>query len=106
MWDGYSVIGLHLAPLSYYATTLLLQTQILTPIMWRRRRDVRAAVHADAVPILTVALFSPLAYILFLTAMLEAPVALVACLWFREGHISRRLAGAAVVLAGIAAISL
>lgn len=120
LWDGYSVIGLHLAPLSYYASTLLLQSLILTPSLLRRHRHVRAALRADAVPILIVAVFSPLAYILVLTAMLKAPVALVAplressivigslvaCLWFREGHLSRRLAGAAVVLAGIAAISL
>jgi len=120
LWDAYAVIGLHLAPLSYYATTLLLQSLILMPSVWRRRHHVRAALRADAVPILIVAVFSPLAYLLVLTAMLSAPVALVAplressivigslvaCLWFREGHLARRLAGAAVVLAGIAAISL
>jgi drug/metabolite transporter (DMT)-like permease len=120
LWDGYSVIGLHLAPLSYYASTLLVQSLILTPTLLRRHRHVRAALRADAVPVLIVAVFSPLAYILVLTAMLKAPVALVAplressivigslvaCLWFHEGHLSRRLAGAAVVLAGIAAISL
>ena len=120
LWDGYSVIALHLAPVSYYAATLLLQTLILTPSVWRRRRDARAALHTDAVPILIVAVLSPFAYILVLTAMLKAPVALVAplressivigslvaCLWFREGHLARRLTGAAVVLAGIAAISL
>ena len=120
LWDAYAVIGLHLAPLSYYATTLLLQSLILMPSVWRRRHHVRAALRADAVPILIVAVFSPLAYMLVLTAMLSAPVALVAplressivigslvaCLWFREGHLARRLAGAAVVLAGIAAISL
>jgi len=52
--------------------------------------------------------------------MLKAPVALVAplressivigslvaCIWFREGHLARRLAGVAVVMAGIAVISL
>ncbi|WP_443083626.1 hypothetical protein [Variovorax sp. WDL1] len=76
--------------------------------------------RADAVPILIVAVFSPLAYILVLTAMLKAPVAivaplressivicaLVACRLFGEGHLARRMAGAVIVLAGIAAISL
>ena len=120
VWDGYAVVALHLAPVSYYAATLLLQSLILTPSLLRRRHRIRAAIHVDAVPILIVAVFSPLAYILVLTAMLKAPVALVAplressivigslvaCLWFREGHLSRRLAGAAIMLAGIAAISL
>ena len=120
LWDGYSVIALQLAPLSYYAATLLLQSLILTPSLLRRRHGIRASIRADAVPILIVAVFSPLAYILVLTAMLKAPVALVAplressiiigslvaCRLFREGHFARRIAGAAVVLAGIVAISL
>ncbi|MET4575377.1 EamA family transporter [Ottowia thiooxydans] len=120
VWDGYSVVALHLAPVSYYATTLLLQSLILTPSLLRRRHRIRAAIRADAVPILIVAVFSPLAYILVLTAMLEAPVALVAplressivigslaaCSLFGEGHLARRIAGAVIVLAGIAAISL
>jgi drug/metabolite transporter (DMT)-like permease len=63
--------------------------------------------------------FSPLAYILVLTAMRTAPVALVAPLressivlgsllaWrlFHEAHLARRVVGAVIVLAGIAAIS-
>lgn len=106
--------------MSYYAATLLLQSLILTPSLLRRRHCIRAAIRADAVPILIVAVFSPLAYILVLTAMLKAPVALVAplressivigslvaCRLFGEGHLARRIAGAVIVLAGIAAISL
>ncbi|KLN52472.1 DMT family transporter [Variovorax paradoxus] len=120
VWDGYSVVALHLAPVSYYAATLLLQSLILTPSLLRRRHRIRAAIRGDAVPILIVAVFSPLAYILVLTAMLKAPVALVAplressivigslvaCRLFGEGHLARRIAGAVIVLAGIAAISL
>ena len=104
---------------SYYAGTLLLQTLILTPSALRRWRHIHAVIRADAVPILIVAVFSPLAYILVLTAMLTAPLALVAPVressiiigsllayrLFREGHLARRVAGAAIVLAGIAAIS-
>ena len=120
LWDGYSVIALHLTPVIYYTATLLMQSLILAPSLLRRRHRIRAAIAADAVPILIVAVFSPLAYILVLTAMQKAPVALVAplressivigslvaCRLFREGHLARRIAGAAVVLAGIAAISL
>ena len=120
LWDGYSVIALHLTPVIYYTATLLMQSLILAPSLLRRRHRIRAAIAADAVPILIVAVFSPLAYILVLTAMQKAPVALVAplressivigslvaCKLFREGHLARRIAGAAVVLAGIAAISL
>ncbi|WP_028603655.1 DMT family transporter [Ottowia thiooxydans] len=119
LWDSYSVNSLHLAPVSYYAGTLLLQSLMLTPIALRRRHRIQAAMRSDAVPIIIVAVFSPLAYILVLTAMQSAPVALIAPLressivigsllaWklFGEDHLARRLAGAAVVLAGIAAIS-
>lgn len=120
LWDSYSVTSLHLAPVSYYAGTLLLQSLILAPNVLRRRHRIRSAIRTDAMPILIVAVFSPLAYILVLTAMQSAPVALVAplressivvgallaCWLFREDHLGRRIAGAVVVLAGIAAISL
>lgn len=119
LWDRYSVTSLDLAPVSYYGSALLLQSLLLTPSALRRRHRIPAAIRADAVPILIVAVFSPLAYILVLTAMRTAPLALVAPLressiiigsllayWlFRERHLARRVAGAAVVLAGIAAIS-
>jgi drug/metabolite transporter (DMT)-like permease len=118
LWDSYSVTSWHLTPVSYYAGTLLLQSVFLTPIALRRRHRISAALRADAVPILIVAVFSPLAYLLVLTAMQTAPVALVAPLressivvgallayWlFRENHLARRIVGAVVVLVGIVAI--
>lgn len=120
LWDSYSIKSLHLAPVEYYAGTLLLQSLILTPVALRQRHGMQAAICTDAIPILIVAVWSPLAYILVLTAMLSAPVALVAplreasivigsllaCRLFGEGHLVRRIVGAVVVLAGIAAISL
>jgi len=120
VWDSYAVTSLHVAPVSYYAGTLLLQSLILTPGALRQRRHIPAAFRVNAVPILIVAIFSPLAYILVLNAMLAAPLALVAplressiiigslfaYLLFREDHLARRIVGAVVVLLGIAAISL
>ncbi|MEW2547683.1 EamA family transporter [Streptomyces sp. NPDC047002] len=90
------------------------------PSALRRRTEIASTVRRNAAPVLTVAVFSPLAYILVLSAMRTAPVALVAPLressivvgsllaWrlFHEAHLARRLVGAAAVLAGIAAISL
>lgn len=119
LWDGYAVTSWHLAPVSYYAGTLLLQSLFLTPVALRRRHRMPSALRADAMPILIVALFSPLAYILVLTAMQSAPVALVAplressivigallaCKLFGERHLARRSVGTVVVLAGIAAVS-
>lgn len=120
LWDSYSVTSLSLTPLSYYAGTLLLQSLVLTPVALRRRHRIKASIRTDAVPILIVAVLSPLAYILVLTAMQSAPVSLVAplrecsivvgallaCWLFGENHLPRRIAGAVVVLAGIAVISL
>ncbi|WP_374625162.1 SMR family transporter [Pandoraea sp.] len=120
VWDSYAVTSLHVAPVSYYAGTLLLQSLILTPGALRQRWHIPAALRANAMPILVVAIFSPLAYILVLNAMLAAPLALVAplressiivgslfaYLLFREDHLARRIVGAVVVLIGIAAISL
>lgn len=120
VWDSYAVTSLHVAPVSYYAGTLLLQSLALTPGALRQRPHIPAACRTNAAPILIVAIFSPLAYILVLNAMLSAPLALVAplressiiigslfaYLLFREDHLARRIVGAVVVLIGIAAISL
>lgn len=120
VWDSYAVTSLHVAPVSYYAGTLLLQSLTLTPGALQHRRQIFATLRANAAPILIVAIFSPLAYILVLKAMLVAPLALVAplressiiigslfaYLLFREDHLARRIVGSVVVLIGIAAISL
>ena len=120
LWDSYSVTSLHLAPVTYFAGTLLLEGLILTPFVLRRRDELPAAIRTNVGPILTIAVFSPLAYVLVLIAMQTAPVALVAPLressivigsllawWlFHEGHLARRIVGAVIVLVGIVAISL
>ncbi|MEW1865122.1 DMT family transporter [Streptomyces sp. NBC_00669] len=120
LWDSHSVTSLHLAPVTYLAGTFLLQGLILAPRALRRRDQIPTALRVNAAPIVTIAVFSPLAYVLVLTAMRTAPVALVAPLressivigsllaWrlFHEAHLARRVIGAAIVLAGIAAISL
>ena len=120
LWDSYSVNSLHLAPISYYTGTLLLQGILLTPSALRRRHRIPTAVRTNAMPILIVAVLSPLAYILILSAMQTAPVALVAplressivigsllaCWLFREDHLARRIVGAVIVMIGIVAVGL
>lgn len=120
LWDSYCVSSLHLAPIGYYAATLLLQCFILAPSVVRQRKQIPAVIHTNVVPVLVIAVFSPLAYILVLTAMQSAPVALVAPLressivigslfayWlFRERYLLRKITGAMIVLMGIVAISL
>lgn len=119
IWDAYAVVHLELAPVSYYAGTLLVQALLLGPSVMRRRAALWASVRGDALPILVVAVLSPVAYILVLVAMQSSPVTLVAPLretsivigsllaWrlFHDGQLARRLSGALLVLVGIAAVS-
>lgn len=120
LWDAYAIGHLHLAPISYYTGTLLAQSLLLVPSIARRRKGLAHTLRVDRTPLLAVAILSPLAYVLVLTAMQTAPVSLIAPLreasiiigsllaWrlFHEGHIVRRLIGSVIVLAGIVAISL
>jgi drug/metabolite transporter (DMT)-like permease len=120
LWDAYAIGQLHLSPISYYAGTLLAQSLLLAPSIARRRKGLAHTLRVDLAPLLAVAILSPLAYVLVLTAMQTAPVSLIAPLressivissllaWrlFHEDHLVRRLTGAVIVLAGIVAMSL
>lgn len=120
LWDAHAIADLELAPVSYYAGTLLAQCLLLAPSVVRRTNELAATLRVDWRPIVVVAVLSPLAYTLVLTAMQTAPVALVAPLreasivigslaaWrlFHEHGLARRLTGALAVLAGVAAVSL
>jgi drug/metabolite transporter (DMT)-like permease len=122
LWDNHAVNGLDVPPVPYFALGLVLQLPLLT-VLLRRRPDpvpVREVWAAARTPALTVALLSPLAYLLVLRAMQLAPVALVAAaressivvgaafgwLVLREPRPARRLLGAVVVLAGIGLIAI
>jgi drug/metabolite transporter (DMT)-like permease len=118
VWDSHAVTDLDVSPLPYFVLGLVCQVPALTLMARRRIPDVRRAWPALARPALAVALLSPVAYILVLRAMQEAPVALVAAAressivvgallgWLALGEArgAHRLAGSAVVATGIAAI--
>ncbi|AMU67971.1 DMT family transporter [Mycobacteroides abscessus] len=120
LWDSYAVTTLHLNPVAFFTSTFLLQGLMLTPRALRLRSHIASTITSNTAPILIVAVFTPLAYILVLIAMQSAPLALVAPLressivigsllawWlFHENHLWRRIIGATIVLAGIATISL
>ncbi|HEX3221578.1 MAG TPA: DMT family transporter [Nocardioides sp.] len=121
LWDNHAVNALEVPPVPYFVLGLVLQLPFLA-VLLRRRSDpvpVRDVWSASRRPALTVALLSPLAYLLVLRAMQLAPVALVAAaressivvgaaygwLVLREPRPARRLVGAAVVLSGIGLIA-
>ncbi len=121
LWDNRSVTALTVPPVPYFVIGIVVQLPVLA-VLLRRERDstpLREVWRTARVPVLAVAICSPLAYVLVLRAMQLAPVALVAAgreasivvgalfgwLVLREPRPARRLVGAGVVLVGIALIA-
>jgi drug/metabolite transporter (DMT)-like permease len=121
LWDAHAVTKLGVPPLPYFTIGLVFQGLGLTPGAFGRRRPTSGPLlRLHRREILVVAVLSPLAYVFVLQALTIAPVSLVApvressivvgallsWLVLREPHPARRLAGAVVVLAGVAALAL
>jgi drug/metabolite transporter (DMT)-like permease len=118
LWDAHSVNALAIPPLPYFTISLVIQTAVLAPGVWGRRRSVGAHFEVEWRQVAVVAIMSPLAYVFVLQAMRLAPVALVAptretsivvggllsWLVLREPNPARRLVGSVIVLAGIACL--
>jgi len=119
LWDGFSITVLQADPLVYFSATLVVETLLLLPRAMRAPGSMVDTLRRNPVTVPIISVLSPLAYILVLVALQTAPVAVVAPLressiviaallawaFFGEDHVGRRLVGAAVVLVGIAAIS-
>ena len=121
LWDSFSVTVLEAPPVPYFVISCLWQVVLLTPRLLRGHREsVRPVLSRHWREIALVAVLSPLAYVLVLTAMRTAPVSLVAparessivvgsllAWWlFKEPDLWRRLLGAGIVLGGIVLIAL
>lgn len=119
VWDSRAVTALALSPLLFEWANDATRAALFMPYAVRRRDRVIGIWKAHRSEVLAVALLSPLAYTLALFAMRLAPVSLVAparelsivlaglLAWrvLGEPQPGRRLTGAAVVLAGVALIS-
>ena len=119
LWDARAVTVLALSPILLNAGTSAAQALLLAPYAVRRRDAVRDVLRRHRWDVLAVGVLSPLSYILVLFAMRLAPVSVVAparelsvvfvalagWLLFREPHPGPRLAGAAVVVAGVALLA-
>jgi drug/metabolite transporter (DMT)-like permease len=121
LWDNHTVTALDVPPVPYFVLGLLVQLPVLAVLLHREAdpTPLREVWRSARVPVLTVAVCSPLAYILVLRAMQLAPVALVAAgreasivigavfgwLVLGEPRPARRLVGAGVVLGGILLIA-
>jgi drug/metabolite transporter (DMT)-like permease len=107
------------SPLILMGGTSIFEAALLAPYALARRADVARIWRENRLAVLAVAVLSPLAYVLVLFALRLAPVSLVAparelsivlgsigaWLLLREPNPARRLAGAVIVVAGVAAIA-
>ncbi len=119
LWDAHAVTALAVPPVILMAGSALVESLLLAPYAFVRRKDVGRLWREHRLPVLAVAVLSPLAYVLVLFAMRLAPVSLVAparelsivvgslgaWLLLGEPNPARRLSGAVIVLAGVAAIA-
>jgi drug/metabolite transporter (DMT)-like permease len=118
LWDAHAVTTWALAPVVLSGATFAIEGVLLTPVALRSgasRADARAVLTKHWPAVVGVSVLSPLAYILILQAIQLAPVSIVAparevsvvlvgiagWLLFKEPHPVQRLAGAAIVLAGV-----
>jgi len=119
LWDKQAVGPLGLSPVVYYWGTNVAETALLTPFVAHRRDELRRTLRAHRAQVLGVAVLSPLAYILVLFALANAPVSYVAparelsilvgavagITVLDEGHPRRRLLAAVAIFAGIVALA-
>lgn len=120
LWDAHAVTVLGLSPLVYYWGSEVARAALLAPLALRDPAAVRASWRGDRRAVLGVAVLSPLAYILVLSALTIAPVSLVApareasivigallgASVLGEGHGGRRALASGVILVGIALLAL
>jgi drug/metabolite transporter (DMT)-like permease len=119
LWDANAVTTLAVPPLVQLAGGVVVEAIALAPIAWSKRAELARLWRDHRWDAGIVAVLSPLAYALVLYALTIAPVALVAparelsiviggvIAWrvLHEPNPARRLAGAAIVLAGVFALA-
>ncbi|HEY6102486.1 MAG TPA: DMT family transporter [bacterium] len=120
LWDKQAVTVIGNAPILQEWGSNLGRSLLLLPAAWGRRVEVSRHWTADRRLIVGIALLSPLAYILVLTAMVFTPVSYVApareisiligtamgARWLAESQPRLRLAGATAMVAGLIALVL
>ena len=120
IWDRHGVAALAIAPVLYDGGTAFTQLALLTPFAARRWPEVKAEWALKKRWIFGVALLSPIAYVLVLTAMSFTPVSYIAparevsivigafigARFLKEADPHRRLLAAAAMALGVIALAL
>jgi drug/metabolite transporter (DMT)-like permease len=118
--DGYSVKALLISPILVEYAGNLFRALILSRGAYRRRASVRLEFAEYWEEATAIALLTPLGYIMVLFAMKLAPVSHVAPMremsmligmyfgarFLREGDVTRRVIGSALIAGGVAALAL
>jgi len=120
LWDRHGVSALHVPPVLYDGGTAFTQLALLTPFALRRRNEVAAEWRDKKRWAFGVALLSPIAYVLVLTALSFTPVSYVAparevsivigafigARMLKEADGQRRVWAAVAMAAGVIALAL
>lgn len=120
LWDKQAVSGVHIPPLLYNWSSNLGRVLLLSPLVLRRRDEIRSEWRKHRMHALGVAVLSPLSYILVLVALSFSPVSYVAparelgiligtamgSRLLDEGNAVQRLAAAGLMICGVTAIAL
>jgi len=120
LWDRHGVAARGIPPILFDAGTALAVTILLAPFGWRRRAEVAREWRTHRREAFTMAVLSPLGYVLILTALTFTPVSYVApareasiligtflgAKYLKEAESPRRLGAAAVIVAGIVLLAL
>jgi drug/metabolite transporter (DMT)-like permease len=119
LWDAHAVADVDISPLLYGWATAIGETAILSPVAARSWPAVVDAWRSFRREVLAVAVLAPLAYLLVLIALTQAPVSAVAPTrelsivigvvlggrLLREADATVRVLAAAAVVAGVVALA-
>jgi drug/metabolite transporter (DMT)-like permease len=120
LWDKYAVSTVMIAPLIYDWLNSVTRSLLLTPFAVRSWPDIRRDWQRSWRSVLVVAVLSPLAYIMVLTALVFTPVSYVApareisilfgtimgARLLAEGDPRRRVLAASGMVAGVIALAI
>lgn len=120
IWDTHALREWNLSPVSFMVGCVVLEIPLYSLAVWKRRRDLMPTLREQWVRLLAFGVLSPLSYILVLTAITIAPVALVApvrevsvvlvslfgVIVFKEARPVARVVAAGVVVGGLVLLSL
>jgi drug/metabolite transporter (DMT)-like permease len=120
LWDKRAVSVLGIPPLLLDWGSNLGRTILVAPVALARFDAVRAVWRESRREVILVALLTPMAYILVLTAMVFTPVSYVAparevsilvgtamgARFLAEGHMRRRMAAAGAMVLGVTALAM